>query len=136
MAGGIDWIAVTTARMLGWKTRSFREKSFFHHRSLGTADRHQLRSALDYGKKDYYLGGHPLWELFRVGYQMTQRPYYFLGGLFIGLGYALGYLRRMDRPVSNNLLRFHRQEQMRKLRAILKSTLMLRRIDKFRLMPN
>jgi len=25
-AGGIDWIAVTTARMKGWKTRSFREK--------------------------------------------------------------------------------------------------------------
>jgi len=33
-AGGIDWIAVTTARMKGWKTRSFREKSFFHHLSL------------------------------------------------------------------------------------------------------
>ena len=26
-AGGIDWMAVTTARMMGWKTRSFREKS-------------------------------------------------------------------------------------------------------------
>src|SRR5271169_411719 len=38
-AGGIDWIAVTTARMKGWKTRSFREKAFFHHRSLGTAER-------------------------------------------------------------------------------------------------
>src|SRR4029077_3648022 len=33
-AGGIDWIAVTTARMRGWKTRSYREKWFFHHRSL------------------------------------------------------------------------------------------------------
>ena len=37
-AGGNDWIAVTTARMMGWKTRSFREKSFFHYRSLGTAE--------------------------------------------------------------------------------------------------
>ncbi len=25
-AGGIDWMAVTTARMMGWKTESFREK--------------------------------------------------------------------------------------------------------------
>jgi glycosyltransferase involved in cell wall biosynthesis len=33
--GGIDWIAVTTARMMGWKTRSYREKSFFHFRHLG-----------------------------------------------------------------------------------------------------
>lgn len=43
-AGGIDWIAVTTARMRGWKTRSFREKFFFHHRSLGTAERSPLAS--------------------------------------------------------------------------------------------
>src|SRR5262249_11708935 len=30
-AGGVDWIAVTTARMKGWKTRAFKQKSFFHH---------------------------------------------------------------------------------------------------------
>ena len=38
-AGGIDWMAVTTACMMGWKTESFREKSFFHYRRLGTAER-------------------------------------------------------------------------------------------------
>ena len=27
-AGGIDWIAVTTARMKGWKTRNFPEHRF------------------------------------------------------------------------------------------------------------
>jgi len=51
-AGGIDWIAVTTARMKGWTTRSFREKSFFHYRSLGTAERSLLASAFSYGEKD------------------------------------------------------------------------------------
>ena len=35
-AGGIDWMAVTTARMKGWKTESFRERWFFHYRHLGT----------------------------------------------------------------------------------------------------
>ena len=34
-AGGIDWIAVTTARMKGWKTCSFPEKRFHHYRTLG-----------------------------------------------------------------------------------------------------
>ena len=43
--GGVDWIAVTTARMRGWKTRSFREKYFFHHRPLGTAQRGALATA-------------------------------------------------------------------------------------------
>lgn len=31
----IDWMAVTTALIMGWETESFREKSFFHHRHLG-----------------------------------------------------------------------------------------------------
>jgi glycosyltransferase involved in cell wall biosynthesis len=134
-AGGIDWIAVTTARMMGWRTRSFREKSFFHHRSLGTAERGRLRSLFSYGEKDYYLGGHPLWELFRVTYRMSKRPR-LLGGLAVGLGYAWAGLRRIDRPVSKDLMRFHRKEQMRKLRTILRCALMFKRIDNFRIMPN
>lgn len=133
-AGGIDWIAVTTARMKGWKTRSFREKSFFHHRHLGTAERGVLASAFSYGEKDYYLGGHPVWELFRVAYRMSKRPY-LLEGLAVGLGYAWAGLRRIDRPVSDELMRFHRREQMRKLRAILKSALTRGRIDSFRVLP-
>ncbi len=74
-AGGIDWMAVTTARMMGWKTESFREKSFFHYRHLGTAERSILSSSFSYGEKDYYLGGHPVWELFRVAYRATKQPY-------------------------------------------------------------
>lgn len=134
-AGGIDWIAVTTARMKGWRTRSFREKWFFHHRSLGTAERSKLASSFSYGEKDYYLGGHPLWELFRVAYRMSKRPY-FVDGLALGLGYAWAAVRRIDRPVSAELMRFHRAEQVRKLTAILKSLLTLKRIDKFQGLSN
>jgi biofilm PGA synthesis N-glycosyltransferase PgaC len=134
-AGGIDWMAVTTARMMGWKTRSFREKSFFHHRSLGTAERGKLASAFSYGEKDYYLGGHPLWELFRVAYRMAKRPYV-LEGLAVGSGYVWASLRRIRRPVSPALMRFHRKEQMRKLRAILKSALTFKRIDNFQVMSS
>src|ERR1700733_13726837 len=66
-AGGIDWMAVTTARMMGWKTRSFRERSFFHHRTLGTAERGRLASSFSYGEKDYYLGGAPVGGVFPGG---------------------------------------------------------------------
>src|SRR5215472_5732948 len=129
-AGGIDWIAVTTARMKGWKTRSFREKFFFHYRSLGTAERSLLSSNFSYGEKDYYLGGHPLWEAFRVAYRVTKKPYIF-GGIALFLGYVSAYLRRMDRPVSVELMRFHRQEQMKKLKSIFKSLLSFKKIDGF-----
>jgi glycosyltransferase involved in cell wall biosynthesis len=129
-AGGIDWMAVTTARMIGWKTRSFREKSFFHYRSLGTAERGRIASSFSYGEKDYYLGGHPIWELFRVAYRSTKRPY-LVEGLALGAGYLWAFVRRERRPVSKELMRFHRKEQMQKLRAILKSLAGFRRIDSF-----
>jgi hypothetical protein len=129
-AGGIDWMAVTTARMMGWTTRSFREKSFFHHRTMGTAERGRLASSFSYGEKDYYLGGHPVWEVFRVAYRMTKRPY-LLDGVALGLGYLWALLCRTERPVSDELMRFHRKEQMEKLRAIFKSLVMFRRIDNF-----
>ncbi len=134
-AGGVDWIAVTTARMMGWKTRSFREKSFFHYRHLGTAERSVFASMFSYGEKDYYLGGHPAWELFRVAYRLTKRPYV-TGGLALGLGYGWAMLRRIKRPISNDLVRFQRKEQMRKLRAILKSVLTFKPVDSFKVLPD
>jgi glycosyltransferase involved in cell wall biosynthesis len=129
-AGGVDWIAVTSARMMGWKTRSFREKSFFHHRSLGTAERSQLASTFSYGEKDYYLGGHPVWEMFRVAYRMAKRPY-LLDGFALGSGYLWALVRRTKRPVSDELMRFHRKEQMQKLRAIFRSLIRFGHIDSF-----
>jgi biofilm PGA synthesis N-glycosyltransferase PgaC len=133
--GGVDWIAVTTARMMGWKTRSFREKSFLHHRHLGMAERSPLAAAFSYGEKDYYLGGHPIWELFRATYQATKRPYLF-GGLVLGLGYAWAMLRRMKRPISKELMTFHRREQRRKLSVILKSVLTFHPVDKYKVLPD
>jgi glycosyltransferase involved in cell wall biosynthesis len=133
-AGGIDWIAVTTARMKGWKTRSYREKSFFHYRSLGTAERSLLASAFSYGEKDYYLGGHPLWEVFRVAYRITKKPY-LLGGIALFSGYAWAFFRRTERPVSDELMRFHREEQLKKLKAILRSLVTFKKIDSFEVKP-
>src|SRR5438876_698738 len=122
-AGGIDWIAVTTARMRGWKTRSFPEKRFHHYRTLGTAGgKGPLRALFSYGEKDYYLGGSPIWQLFRVAYRMTKKPV-LLGGLALLSGYAWAALRRVNRVVSPELMRFHRREQMNKLKLIFHSLL-------------
>ena len=134
-AGGIDWMAVTTARMMGWKTQSFREKSFFHYRHCGTANRTVLSSFFSYGQKDYYLGGHPVWELFRVTYRAAKQPY-ILGGLSLGLGYCWAFLRRTPRPVSRELMAFHRKEQMVKLKTILKSLLTFKPVDSFEVLPH
>jgi biofilm PGA synthesis N-glycosyltransferase PgaC len=131
--GGIDWMAVTTARMIGWKTRSFREKCYFHHRPLGTADRGIIASNFVYGTKDYAFGGHVLWEIFRCVYRMKNRPYV-VGGVALFGGYLAALLSRAKRPVSHELMQFHRSEQMLKLKNIVSSLCRLKKINSFELL--
>ena len=132
-AGGVDWIAVMTARMKGWKVRSFPEKRYHHHRTLGSAGKGALRALFSYGEKDYYLGGSPIWQLFRVAYRMTKKPV-FTGGLALLFGYCWAAMRRMKRAVTPELMHFHRQEQMKKLRTIFRTLLRFKRIDNFSLL--
>jgi glycosyltransferase involved in cell wall biosynthesis len=132
--GGIDWMAVKTARMMGWNTRSFREKSFVHHRVLGTAERGVIGSNFAYGKKDYVLGGHPLWQVFRCGYRMAKRPYV-VGGIALLSGYFVAFLARAERPVSHELMRYHRIEQMMKLKAIASALCRFKKVNSFELLP-
>jgi glycosyltransferase involved in cell wall biosynthesis len=115
--GGIDWVAVTTARMRGWTTRTFTEKHSLHHRSMGTADRSVLRARFHHGKKDYLVGGHPLWQLLRGLFQMRNPPVV-LGGLCLMLGYVTAWATRTKSPVPADLRQFHRREQGERLRKL------------------
>jgi poly-beta-1,6-N-acetyl-D-glucosamine synthase len=121
--GGIDWIAIRTARMKGWQTRCFLEKSFYHHRPMGATETNVFRARFEYGKKDYYLGNHPLWEGLRIVFQLTTRPYV-IGGVFIMAGYVYGLMARIERPLSPDLMRFHRHEQLQRLRTLLRQRLL------------
>lgn len=113
--GGIDWIAVTTARMKGWKTRTFADRVCHHHRPMGTATAGRFQALYKLGRQDYFLGGHPLWEVSRAVFQAT-RPPYVLGGVVLLAGYLRALMGRVERPVSPELASFHRREQMRRLR--------------------
>jgi glycosyltransferase involved in cell wall biosynthesis len=117
-SGGVDHIAVMTARMKGWKTRTFTDKICLHHRKMGSADRGVLRAKFKDGTLDYALGGHPLWEIFRACYQLTKKPYLF-GGMMLATGYLWAMIRRIERPISPELVSFRRREQMHRLRKFL-----------------
>ena len=120
--GGIDWVAVTTARMKGWKTRTFTEMVCYHHRPMGTASSGKLRAWYNLGRQDYYLGGHPLWEISRACLQMRNRPYVF-GGIFLLLGFVWAFITRTKRPIDADLVDFHQAEQMRRLRLAVQRVL-------------
>jgi Glycosyltransferases, probably involved in cell wall biogenesis len=117
--GGVDWIAVTTARMRGWQTRTFTEKVCFHHRKLGVGSGSpgKLPTWFHYGRKAYLVGGHPLWECSRGLFRMWEKPFV-LGGLWFIAGYVWAALNRSERTVSGELMHFHRAEQMARLRQI------------------
>ena len=131
-AGGVDWIAVTTARMRGWKTRNFPERRFQHQRYMGTAEKNRVGALFDYGKKDYFLGRSPVWQVFRAAYRLGKRPIVF-GGLALLAGYVWAGLTGTRRAVTPELMKFHRQEQMRKLGAILRALLRFEKVERYRL---
>ena len=122
--GGIDSVAVITARMNGWKTRTFTERVCIHHRKVGAGQGSCFSAAYGAGKKDYYGGTHPIWILLRSIYLVTKKPY-LVGGVLLLAGYLSGVLRRAKRPVSATLVEFRRNEQMLRLKDICKKTLLL-----------
>jgi glycosyltransferase involved in cell wall biosynthesis len=130
-AGGVDWIAVMTARLKGWNVRSFADKRYHHHRSMGTAEKNAVAALFSYGQKDYYLGGSPVWQLFRVTYRLAKKPY-LIGGFALLLGYGWAAMKRVKRPISRELMQFHRADQMKKLRAILRSVFKMKKVNNFR----
>ena len=119
-AGGIDVIAVITARMTGWSTRTFTERVSEHHRPMGSADqRNNFNANFKLGQRGYRLGFHPLWQVLRSAYQMTRKPY-ITAGTALFLGYFWAMLQRMERPIGRELIQFQRRDQMRRLRGLVR----------------
>jgi len=116
--GGEDWAAVTSARMKGWRTQSYTEKLFAHHRPMGSNGQALSTIQFRQGERDYLTGGHPLWQLLRSAFQVSKRPY-IIGGICLFFGFAWSCLRRVERPVPGDLMAFHRSEQMARLRKLL-----------------
>jgi cellulose synthase/poly-beta-1,6-N-acetylglucosamine synthase-like glycosyltransferase len=118
--GGVDWVAVTTARMRGWKTRTFTDKTCLHHRKMGTGNSSAIMTWFRQGRKDCFLGNHPLWEVFRVFYQMCKKPF-LVGGGFLLIGYVSAILKRKEMPISTALMEFVRKEQMERLKNLFRA---------------
>jgi len=120
--GGIDTIAVITARMKGWETRSFLEKACMHHRQMGSAMSKGYGSVFKTGMQDYTHGIDPVWQTFRCMYQMTRRPI-LISGSYCLAGYLWAMATRMERPVSAEFMQFRKIEHRRRLRSFFRGLL-------------
>ena len=119
-SGGIDLIALLAAQAKGWETRRFDEKTCFHHRSVGSGqDAAVLTRMLNKGRKDYLLGSHPGFEVFRGLYQMKQPPY-IVGGALMLAGYFFTMMQRVERSMPEELINLRQRDQLQRLRTALR----------------
>lgn len=111
---GADWHAEVSVRMLGWWVQSFPELHVFHHRPTGEGFG-RLRYSYRGGVMDFYLGTHPVFEIFRLVRRCCEKPY-FLSAFVRFVGFGGAYCRGEKRQVSVKFMRFLRKEQMHRLR--------------------
>jgi GT2 family glycosyltransferase len=116
--GGIDLVAVITARMKGWETRSFPEKTCLHHRKMGTAKQRLWKASFNGGRGDFMLGTHPVWAFARFGYQLRQQPVV-IGAILRLAGFMWAIVSGTERQVSPELAAFRQREQMDRLKRFI-----------------
>jgi biofilm PGA synthesis N-glycosyltransferase PgaC len=110
---GWDTIDEATALMLGFHTRSFRHIRAYHHRPQGAAGG-RWRGRLASGRAAYRSGYSPGFLIARAAAQVFARPYLIGSVLMVG-GFVEGYLHRLPRPASPDLIEFVRRQQRRRL---------------------
>jgi glycosyltransferase involved in cell wall biosynthesis len=113
---GADSHAEVSLRMKGWRVESFPEVQVRHHRPTGRGFG-SWRYGFRGGVMDFYLGTHPVFEVFRIIRRFRAKPYV-LGALNRFAGFLWGYCSGAKREVSPEFMRFLRQEQMQRLRLM------------------
>ena len=111
--GGYDWCAEVTARMKDWRVQSFPDLAVYHHRpTKGWVGR--LRRSYQEGLMDFSLGSHPLFEIAKIARRVWSRPYV-LGAFVRFCAFTWAYCRREKRPVSEEVVKYLRREQLGRL---------------------
>ncbi|OGC02729.1 hypothetical protein A2V82_09395 [candidate division KSB1 bacterium RBG_16_48_16] len=115
--GGEDAVAEIKARMYGWQVQSFEEFIVYHHKCTGSMMGSFFQSFFKQGQREYLIGYHPLFEIFRRILHLAEKPYV-LGSLIMLLGYFRAYFSRHKPLVDQNVIQFLKEEQLGRLKAI------------------
>lgn len=113
MAPGWDTLDELKASLLGWTTRTFRELKIHQLKDTGSADG-TWRNWVKNGRANYITGYHPLFMLAKCVKRIFSAPYV-IGAVGLGWGYLQGGLRRVPQVPDLALIKYVRQQQLRKL---------------------
>jgi hypothetical protein len=114
--GGVDSIAVLTARMKGWETRSFADLPVLHHKPVGSSAGNAFTRCFRDGLTEYHIGTHPMFAAFKALRRVTESPP-IIGSAIRLWAYLSLWLKNTPRDVSSELYQYVAKEQMQRLRA-------------------
>jgi poly-beta-1,6-N-acetyl-D-glucosamine synthase len=118
--GGWDALTCLKARMLGYETRLFADLVIEHLKPRNISEGGVLRRTWKMGVRDYALGYHPLFELFKCIRRLSDRPPV-IGALTWLAGYCWFALTMPKRMIPRDLLKFCHVEQRARIRRSFKN---------------
>src|ERR1039458_2475457 len=107
--GHEDTVALITARMKGWSTRSFAELKVYHHKTTSWTGIRRCKAKYRLGIFDYIMGDLLLWETLRCLKEIAESSA-LLGSCLRLVGYARGMICE-KRALPPEVLQYIRQEQ-------------------------
>jgi poly-beta-1,6-N-acetyl-D-glucosamine synthase len=113
VAPGWDTIDEVKANMLGWTSRSFMNLMVHHQRLTGTAES-RWKDLVKSGRARYVSGYHPLFMGSSCLLRLFKKPYV-LGSVGLLYGYFSGYLGNIPQVDDPQLIKYLREQQMRRL---------------------
>jgi GT2 family glycosyltransferase len=116
--GGIDTAAEVTARMKGWRVRTFPECRVLEHRRTGSATARPLASRVKEGRRMQSLGYGVLFFLLRCVYRVKEQPL-LLGSCAALWGYLTAKLGGEPVILPPEVVCYLRAEHRTKLKRLL-----------------
>jgi poly-beta-1,6-N-acetyl-D-glucosamine synthase len=116
--GGWDGLTCARARMLGYETKLLTNVTMDHLKPRNIAEGGHFRRSWQMGIRDYAIGYHPLFELFKCISKIIESPV-MVGGIAWWMGYCCGAIQRRKRIVPGDLLEYIRSEQKKRLQEML-----------------
>lgn len=112
-AAGWDTVDEFKANMLGWTTYTFQDIPVRHYRAAGQA-LGDWKNWVKNGRANYITGYHPLFVFFKCLSRLKSKPYG-IAALGLFTGYVEGYLHKVPMVGDKQLIRYVRDQQMRRL---------------------
>lgn len=116
---GWDGIDEYAARARGWTVRALSELTTLHYAQRGSKQSWR-QSRWEEGRANHFMGYRPSFMVVRTAFRMLVERPVFLGGLVLGVSYLWHLLRRADRVPDSLAIRELRNDQARRMRAMIR----------------